>query len=105
MDVPIFLRHVFEDYQKSEGPVGGPRLGETPLGNLEILESTFCYPTSIKIENQMKIIEISLLYLSSALGYTVFSDLKKNDAIETYKKEDIDPESKDLHFAQFVVKF
>lgn len=66
--------------------------------NLEILESTFCYPTSIKIENQMKIIEISLLYLSSALGYTVFSDLKKNDAIETYKKEDIDPESKDLHF-------
>ena len=63
---------------------------------LKILESFFCYPNSIKIENQMKIVETNLAYLSAALGYTTFSSIKKNEILDTQKKDNSSSKPKDL---------
>jgi len=59
--------------------------------DLKMLESFFYYPSEIRITNQKKKTETDLVFLSGALGYTNYSNLKNNnDAIKTRNSTNIE---------------
>lgn len=59
--------------------------------DLKMLESFFYYPSEIRITNQKKKTETDLVFLSVALGYTNYSNLKNNnDATKTRNSTNIE---------------